>query len=86
MGNLNPIENLTSFRQLGPKYGQFDILIFIGTLFDYPCQKVDNYVQLEVWGSLVFVLAPFGCSGRVNNFMDQNIDANITVLIGRKKP
>ena len=48
--NLAPIENITSFGQCGPNYGQFNIFSFISTLFgytypfDYPYHKVDNYV------------------------------------------
>ena len=30
--NLAPIENITSFGQFGPNYGQFYIFTFIGTL------------------------------------------------------
>ena len=48
--NLAPIENITSFGQCGPNYGQFNIFSFMSTLFgytypfDYPYHKVDNYV------------------------------------------
>ena len=65
MDNLAPIENITSFGQFGPNYGQFNIFIFIGTLFDYtypfdytysfdyPYHKVDNYVLFRFEGKLV---------------------------------
>ena len=58
MDNLAPIENITSFGQFGPNYGQFNIFTFIGTLFgytypfDYPYHKVDNYVLFRFEGKL----------------------------------
>ena len=57
MDNLAPIENITSFGQFGPNYGQFNIFTFIGTLFgytylfDYPYHKVDNYVLFRFEGN-----------------------------------
>ena len=56
--NLAPIENITSFGQFGPNYGNFNIFTFIGTLFgytylfDYPYHKVDNYVIFRFEGKL----------------------------------
>ena len=58
MDNLAPIENITSFGQFGPNYGQFNIFTFIGTLFgytypfDYPYHKVDNDVLFRFEGKL----------------------------------
>ena len=64
MDNLAPIENITSFGQFGPNYGQFNIFTFISTLFDYtypfdytysfdyPYHKVDNYVLFRFEGKL----------------------------------
>ena len=60
MENLALIENITSFGQFGPNYGQFIIFTFIGTLFDYtypfdyPYHKVDNYVLFRFEGKLDF--------------------------------
>ena len=35
LDNLAPIENITSFGQFCPNYGQLNIFTFNGTLFDY---------------------------------------------------
>ena len=63
MDNLAPIENITSFGQFDPNYGQFNIFTFISTLFDYtypfdytysfdyPYHKVDNYVLFRFEGN-----------------------------------
>ena len=62
LDDLAPIENITSFGQFGPNYGQFIIFTFIGTLFDYtypfdyPYHKVDNYVLFRFEGKLDFLV------------------------------
>ena len=60
LDNLVPIENITSFGQFCPNYGQLNIFTFNGTLFDYtspfdytyplyyPYHKVDNYVLFSI--------------------------------------
>ena len=54
LDNLAPIENITSFGQFCPNYGQLNIFTFNGTLFDYtyplyyPYHKVDNYVLFSI--------------------------------------
>ena len=65
LDDLAPIENITSFGQFGPNYGQFNIFTFIATLFDYtypfgytypfdyPYHKVDNYILFRFVGKLV---------------------------------
>ena len=63
LDNLAPIENITSFGQFCPNYGQLNIFTFNGTLFDYtypfdytnpfdyPYHKVDNYVLFRFEGN-----------------------------------
>ena len=65
LDNLAPIENITSFGQFCPNYGQLNISTFNGTLFDYtypfdytysfdyPYHKVDNYVLFRFERKLV---------------------------------
>ena len=60
LDNHAPIENITSFGQFCPNYGQLNIFTFNGTLFDYtypfnytyplyyPYHKVDNYVLFSI--------------------------------------
>ena len=60
VNNLAPIENITSFGQFCPNYGQLNIFTFNGTLLDYtypfdytyplyyPYHKVDNYVLFRI--------------------------------------